>query len=92
MTDKLSEAEILALENARKVILITDVPSRNERDVFGQNQPGMSVYKRLEKRGLLIITEEDSILIEDEEFTFTSSVEITDEGKEALRKYLHLEN
>jgi hypothetical protein len=76
---QLSEAEYNALRyvNRHGSILVTKIDSKNSRDVFGEIVPGMAVFKKLEKKGLLVFTEED----EDEEgFAFTEEVYITELG------------
>lgn len=86
----LSASEQVALQTLVTVggaMLETRIPERNERCVFGSVVPGMSVYRRLEKRGLLYFTEEEPLdLPEDplDGFTFTPEVYITDEGRAAL--------
>lgn len=66
--------QYLALERA---VLITQIPDKNEKGLFGDITPGIRVYQSLDKKGLVIITDED----EDESgFTWTPMVEITDAG------------
>ena len=84
---KLSDNEITALETIRRAgdsMLITKIPDRNERDVFGV-EPGMKVYKNLEKKGLVFFTEEDLLVVDGEDFEFTPSVYLTDDGLKALK-------
>lgn len=79
---KLSHSQEAALKIVHKKgsILISQIPDKNEIDsVFKDIIPGMSVYKKLEKLGLLIITEEEPIEVLDG-FCFTPSVELTDAG------------
>lgn len=72
-----AECNALAYVSQRRSILVTNIDAKNSRDVFGDIVPGMAVFKKLEKKGLLIFTEED----EDEEgFAFTEEVYITELG------------
>jgi len=83
--DKLSENEILALIKASAGISLRHVPDRTETDVLGSVDPGLGVYKKLARKGLVVITEEDLIDEDDPDLgTWTPSVEITDEGKKVL--------
>lgn len=62
------------------------IPEKNGRDVFGEVEAGISVYRRLDKRGLVIITEEEPLNLPGDPldgFTFTPEVYITDAGKAA---------
>lgn len=65
-------------------MLTSVVPDKNERTVFGDTLPGMGVYKKLEKKGLIFFTEEDPV---DDPgspihgFIFTNEIYLTDEGK-----------
>ena len=87
MTDRaLSEAELSALLFAEEGRLSSAIPDKTEADVFGFRVPGMTVFKRLSARGLLFFTEED----EDEDgFSFTPTVYLTDEGIQVLANYRH---
>ena len=56
-------------------MLVTKIPDRNEKDVFGRIEPGMAVFKKLERKGLVFFTEEEPIELEpDFWFTFTPEV------------------
>jgi len=83
-----TEAEEEALRRLAKDggLLITSIPDKNERDpVFRTIEPGIRVYQKIEKQGLVVITEEEPI--EDlDGFCFTPSVELTDEGLKAAQK------
>jgi len=87
---KLSESEFRALEILQEnegAVLVTQVPEKNDKDLYGWVLPGLNVYKKLDKKGLVIITEEEPIVFDDgEEFTFTPMIELTDEGKLALTR------
>lgn len=83
---KLSEAEQEALSLLKQrggSMLVSEIPEKNERHpVFRTITPGMSVYQKLEKKGLVLITEEDPIMDVPEDdplygFTFTPMVELT---------------
>lgn len=83
--EKLSEMEHTALGiliHHGGSLLVSSIPDKNENTALGM-EPGIRVYQKLDKRGLVVLTEEDPIEINGEEFTFTSSAEITDEGREA---------
>lgn len=57
-------------------VLVTSIPSTNTRGVFGM-EPGMTIFKKLAKKGLVIITEEEPIQLEDGSwFEFTQSVDL----------------
>lgn len=57
-------------------VLVTAVPEKNERGVFG-TVPGLTIFKKLEKKGLVIITEEEPIQLEDGTwFEFTPSIDL----------------
>lgn len=83
----MSEAESTALRRANDSILISKIPNRNEKGVFGDIEPGLTVYRKLEGLGFVFLTEEDSIELENgETFEFTPTYEITDEGRKLLEK------
>ena len=65
---KLSENEEIALELLKAAggcILSSKVPDKNEPGVFGEITPGLGVYKKLEKKGLIFFTEEEPLVLED---------------------------
>lgn len=83
-TKQLSEAEFGALEfiasNGGEV-LESRVEPTNKKDCFGNVIPGMTVFRRLEKAGLVFFTEEDSIEVAGlPDFTFTPSICLTEAG------------
>ena len=82
----LSSTEIAALEFLRYEggsVLITRIPDKNEKDpVFRTMIPGLRVYQKLDKAGLVIITEEEP---DETGFCWTPMVELTDAGKAALQ-------
>lgn len=66
-------------------VLISAIPDKNENDGLGEVTPGIRVFKKLEKAGLVIITEEDEFTFNDgDTFTFTPMVELTDDGKKVI--------
>lgn len=87
---RFSEAEEAAIKSTHHGILVSKIEDRSFTDVFGCVIPGMRVFKGLERKGILIITEEDPVTFEDDmgetfEFTFTPSVELTDIGNVIYR-------
>lgn len=85
---KLSESEIAALrELSQKGGVITSrIPDKNEKDFMGFITAGMTTYKKLIKKGWCFITEEDPLVLDNgEEFEFTPTVELTDEGINAIK-------
>jgi len=83
---KLSESEQVALEFLKfnNGITINHIPEKNERGIHGEIIPGLNVYRKLEKKGLVIITQEETLdgLSEDDplfEFEFTPSIELNEE-------------
>jgi hypothetical protein len=57
-------------------VLITAVPEKNVRGVFGL-EPGLTIFKKLAKKGLVIITEEEPVQLDDGTwFEFTPSIEL----------------
>lgn len=88
---KLSENDIAALRKAREGFLaVDDIPEKASEDLWGFPVPGIRTFLKLEKAGLLVLTEEDPVLLpgDDEPFTFTAYVEMTDEGEAAYRASL----
>lgn len=77
----LSEMEHQALDWLRGQggsVLVTAVPEKNTRGIFGM-EPGLTVFKKLAKKGLVIITEEEPVQLEDGTwFEFTSSIDLVD--------------
>lgn len=64
-------------------ILTTQVPDKNHPGVFGV-EPGLAVYRRLARLGLVYFTEEEPIMLDGEPFTFTNEIYITDEGRKVV--------
>lgn len=73
-----SEAELEALRQASQNISINSVEEKNSKDFTGTVIPGMSVYKKLIKMGLMYFTEEED--------PFTPYAELTEAGKEAYNQ------
>ena len=82
-----SEAEVTAIELAFGVLLVSAIDEKASVDVFGCPVPGMRTFLKLQREGLLIITDEDPVYIDSVEFTFTPSVELSDLGR-AVRTWL----
>lgn len=82
---ELSTAEKNALSYiSRKLsILVTSIPEKNDTDVFGEVIPGITVFKKLEKKGLIFFAEED---VDEDGFRFTEEAYITELGKSVARK------
>lgn len=82
----LSEMEIAALsflKNHGGCVLVTAIPDKTEKGLFGEKVPGMPIYKKLDKRGLVNLTEEEPM---EDGFQFTPMAELTDLGKSAWRQ------
>ena len=80
----LSEVEIAALEFLAShggSVLVTAIPDKNEKGMFGEKIAGMRVYAKLERRGLAVLTEEP---VGEDGFQFTPTAETTDLGVKAL--------
>ena len=74
----LSESEHRALEILEASgggLLVTNIQERNSKDDFGNIIPGITIYKKLELKGLVVITEEEADL---NGFKFTSYVYLAD--------------
>ena len=83
MTD-ISQAELVALQTLDRMdggLLTSWVNETNSKDEFGGIVPGIRVYKKLDKKGFVIITEEE---IGEDGFEFTPMIDLTDPGKEIL--------
>ena len=86
-SQKLSEFEVLALELLSQrggCILTSRIPERNEKSFLGTGEAGMPVYKKLEKRGFVNLTQEDP---DDDGFAFTPMAELTEAGATALHSF-----
>ena len=78
-----SEKIALALMGRKRSILVTSIPDKNDTNVFGDTIPGIAVFKKLEKKGLIFFTEED---VDSNGFAFTEEVYITELGKSVAKK------
>lgn len=89
MSHKFTESEMSALSvlSQQRSILISQIPDKNINDHLDGLTAGMTTYKKLIKKGLCFITEEDPILFDgdDEEFYFTPSIELTEEGESLIK-------
>jgi hypothetical protein len=69
-------------------VLETSIPDRNEVDhVFKTVTPGHTVYRKLERLGLVFYSEEDPLDLPGDPldgFTFTREIYITDSGHSVL--------
>lgn len=78
---RLSEAERAALDMAKRATLISHVPTKTEIDAAGGVTPGILVIRRLEREGLLFVTEEEPIDLGDgNQIEITPTIELTVEG------------
>jgi hypothetical protein len=69
-------------------VLISRLDDKDSTDNLGSDSFGLNRFKRLNKAGYVIITEEDPVELDNGEmFTFTPSVEITDAGLEAVSRH-----
>lgn len=74
----LTETEQAALDALRSnggSLLVTDVPDKSTRDVFGCPVAGKSIYRKLEKMGLVYLTDESS----EDGFDWTPSYYLAEE-------------
>lgn len=81
----LSEMEQQALdwlkEKGGSVLVSSVEHKKNTRGVFGF-EPGMTMFKKLEKKGLVIFTEEEPVQLDDGSwFEYTPSIELIKEGQ-----------
>lgn len=88
--EKFSESEMAALKTLSEKgggIILTQIPDKNEKDFMGFITAGMTTYKKLIKKGLCFITEEEPLILDNgEEFLFTPSVEFTEEGLNLMKR------
>lgn len=75
----LSEMEVAALDWLKGQggsVPISSILEKNTKGVFGM-EPGLTVFKKLAKKGLVIITEEEPFQLDDGTwFEFTPSVDL----------------
>jgi hypothetical protein len=77
------EALQLLLHNGG-AICTSKIPDKNEPGIYGGVEPGIGVYRKLEKKGLVFFTEEAPIDPARPDDTWTPSVEIEDAGRAAI--------
>ena len=78
---------LLILQGSGGSMLVSRIPDRTERDCLGSVEPGAAVYRKLEKAGLVLITEEDLIDEHAPELgTWTPAAELTTAGVAALQE------
>lgn len=77
------ELEALAWISANEGCFVYQIPNKNDRDFLGELTPGLALVKKLDKKGLVIITEEETM---DDGFQFTPTIEMTDLGRVSLAK------
>lgn len=78
MTRQFSDAELSALIAARDNVLYDKIPDATEKNVYGDIvMPGLRIFVKLQKEGLLDWTESDGVLSPD--------LFLTDEGISALQ-------
>lgn len=85
-TFSLSELSALKRLKDEGIILTSKVPDKNETEFLSDRViSGMPVYNKLIKKDLCFITEEEPLILDDgEEFEFTPSIELTDEGLKVI--------
>lgn len=73
--DALSEAEEQALALLRKMgsIPLNSVPDRTQRDHLGIIEPGIAVYRKLDRKGLVVICEP---IIDPDGFEWSAHIEL----------------
>lgn len=87
---RFSENDLAALRIARRgALAVHEIPEKSGRDLWGDPVPGIRTYLKLERAGLLILTEEEPFILDgfDEPFTFTAYVELTPEGDLVAKKF-----
>lgn len=84
---KFSSAELRALIRlqAEHSILVSRIEDKSYTDSFGDTIPGMSIFKKLEKKGYCFQTEEEPM---EDGFVFTESIELTEIGEEFVKNQL----
>lgn len=83
--ENLSEAEQAALRWIRdsNSTLVSAISEKTTADIFGHPVPGLTIFKKLERKGLCFQTEEEP---DEDGFTFTESIEFTEAGRELAAK------
>ena len=89
--EDLSEAELNAIQWLKTSLapFVYNIEPKTSRDVFGNPVPGMTIFRKLEKKGLCYQTIEEPIFLNEGDevpFEFSPTMELTDEGREMARK------
>lgn len=92
--EDLSEAELNAIVwiKTSTAPFVYNIEAKSSRDVFGNPVPGMTIFRKLEKKGLCYQTIEDPIFLNEGDevpFEFSPTMELTEEGLELARKISH---
>lgn len=92
MNVKLSLPEISALKRLKDEggIIITKIPDKNETEFyFDRVISGMGVYKKLIKKELCFITEEEPFMLDDGSFfDFTPMMCLTEQGEKLVSEII----
>jgi len=88
---ELSEAETAAIDWLRSkggCLLVSDVEDKNCREiVFGGPIPGKTIFKKLEKKGLVFFTEAEPTVFDDgTEFTFTAEIYLEEDWDARIKQ------
>jgi hypothetical protein len=82
MREALSNTELKALELVKySPVWVHVVPDKTEKDVWGDPIPGMAIYKKLDKKGLVSICEP---FVDEDGFEWSASIDITPEGSKLV--------
>ena len=83
------QAALRVLQEQGGSLIEWRVPETTEKDpVFGTITPGMPVYRKLERQGLVFFPEEEPFDLPGDPldgFQFSCEIYLTDEGKAVLR-------
>jgi hypothetical protein len=90
--EDLSEAEQNALQwlKSSVVTFVYNIEPKTTRDMHGSPIPGMTIFRKLEQKGLCYQTVEDKIFLnegDEEPFEFSSTMELTDEGLALFKEF-----
>lgn len=91
MTD-ISLAELVALQTLDRMgggLLTSWINETNSKDEFGEIVPGIRVYRKLDNKGYVVITDEEPC---DDGFEFTPMIDLTDLGKQILKREIGAKN
>lgn len=92
--EDLSEAEITAIQWLKSSVatFVYNIEPKTSQDMHGCPVPGMSIFRKLEKKGLCFQTIEDPIFLNEGDevpFEFSPTMELTDEGLDLARRIWH---